>query len=157
MNLKSILTMIFIMSTLFSSAQVIPNLGEEWKGEILKNAAQFTPGGMMKAGKLLLKNGQEFSIGINENNKIVFVETKSSSFLIKGIGVGKKLNEFTTIDSVKLHKSWGGRYVKIDKDWYAAFSLEDFTDSSKVLFVFKYDMPTRGVKAVPTYGDPKKQ
>lgn len=151
MNPKLMLAIMIIISTLFQNVQDVPALGDEWKGEILKNTPLFIPSGMTKAGKLLLKNGQEFSIGINDNNRIVYIDTKSTSFVRKGISVGKKLSEFTKIEDVKIHKGWGGGYVKIDEDWYAAFSSKDLTDSSKVLFLFKYDMPTTTAKPKRIY------
>lgn len=83
-------------------------------------------------------NGIEFSIGVDEYRKKLFVLTNDQSFKLEGnLVIGRPLSSFKNKADIKLMKGWG-YYLKIDEYWYAAFHWKDIGDDSKVVFVFQY-------------------
>lgn len=135
---RIVLLFMFLTMTESSFSQELPKIGQVWTGSKAEGGI-FLPPPVGLTDKIVFSvNEVEFRGGVSKENKIVAISTTDSHFKINGKAyIGTRLGEFINKDEVKLVSGWG-HYLPIDEEWFAGFDYKTVSDSSKVLFVFKY-------------------
>lgn len=83
-------------------------------------------------------NGIEFSVEVDDRRNSLYISTFDPEFRIKNEKIiGRPLSSFKNKNDLRTMRGWGS-FLKIDKNWYAAFDWKKRKDDSKVLFVFQY-------------------
>lgn len=76
------------------------------------------------------------------HNKIVLISTSDTTFIFDKMKVGQPLSKKYKSHEIKLIKGWG-RYVRLDKGWYAgeSFPKDENKNNEEFIidFFFKYD------------------
>lgn len=131
---------VIILIVLFTNsnyAQSLPRLGQSWINAFNEQQRLYIPSGIHPLS--IVKIADVYYSIVTENKKVKYISTNDKEFKINGGKViGKKLTEFKNKAELKLYLGWG-HYLKLDDEWYAAFDFNSISDTSKCLFVFKYD------------------
>jgi hypothetical protein len=87
-----------------------------------------------------IKLKDSLSLGLNENNIIIYVATDNPSFIITDLRIGSKLTDIPNYKNKTIINSKGFAYsIKIDDVWYAGFDYKKtLTNDSEILFFFQY-------------------
>ena len=132
---------LFAMNINNCSAQEIPEIGQTWTGEIRHNEKLYVLPPYGFQDKIVFKSGDSDFSGAVKSGRIVFISTNDPDFVINGKRyVGVPLSSFKSRDKLVTSPGWGS-YLEIDDEWYAAFDYKELSDTSKVIFVFKYSPP----------------
>ena len=144
---SSLITIMLFMCSLCCSAQKYYRLGDT--AIVTNNHSKiFIPSGAMVGIKEVNMNNINYTFGVNDSNKIVYILTVDPLFLINKVHVGSKFNSLSTKDSTNYRPGWG-YYVAIGENWYAAFDFKQKpTSESTVLFLFQYAFNKRNNKSL---------
>ena len=136
MKLKLIL-MIYVTVLSFSTqGQVMPKLGTIWnKGGHTETKLYVPKYGLINSVEIEVDD-VKFSLGLDNNNTIVFISTADKSFKIGNAKfVGKKIKSFSK--EINLINGWAN-YISLDAGWFAASDFKVLNDQSKITFLFQY-------------------
>lgn len=132
---------LFAMNINNCSAQEIPEIGQTWTGKIEPDEKLYVLPPYGFQNKIVFKVGDSNFSGAVKSGRIVFISTDDPDFVINGKSyVGMPLSSFKNRDRLKTSRGWGS-YLEINDEWYAAFDFKELSDTSKVIFVFKYAPP----------------
>jgi len=135
---RIVLLLIFLTTVNSSFSQELPKIGQIWTGSKTSGKIFLPPPVGIADEIAFVVDDVEIKGGVSKENKIVGISTTDPHFKINGkTYIGAPLGEFVNKDKVKLIRGWG-HYLPIDEEWFAGFDYQTVSDSSKVLFVFKY-------------------
>ena len=116
----------------FTVVDNLPHLGESFYEQKDENRYILIPYNHTVKHIEVVYDGIEYSLGVSNNQTIVFIGTSDKHFTVNGFKIGDKINKFDTI------RGWGS-YTKIDDEWYAAWlPTKKNEETGKIQFFFKY-------------------
>ena len=95
--------------------------------------------GLAKSYSIIEKN-IEYTIGISQEHKIIFISTTDKKFTIKGLRVNDKLPESYFDKELNFTPGWG-YYVEIEESgWFAGFDFHTKPNHElEIQWFFKFD------------------
>lgn len=131
--------LILIQFCLFScKAQKGINIGSKIEQNMKGNSKILIPSGALVNSVTYLYNNNSFTLGINDDNSLVYISTVDPNFKIEGFKINDDISKIYENSKVKYAIGWG-YYIQIDSDWYAGFDINSKpTKLSKIQWFFKY-------------------
>jgi|SRR5690606_34956400 len=139
---------IITLLTIISCTTVNLSIGETYS---IKN-------GMQKPEKIFLPNSTYansidviskdivFKIGLNKENKIIFITTNDLNFETNGFKINYTMGKEFNKKGKEQIQGWG-QFILLDSGWYAAFDYKDtINENSKIKWFFKFDFSESNAK-----------
>ena len=131
---KIIFSILFFLGNFLLVAQ--PKLGQDWKGgksgETLETPLGFLNKETQSVDKVL------YYIGVDKSDKIVYVETRSSSFKVENYTSSTRFHDFKNYNYTRFFDGWG-YYLRLNANWCAYFGKSMPSKTSKPLLFFNYN------------------
>lgn len=91
------------------------------------------------------EEGIKYSLGLSDDNKVIFISTIDTLFSINGIKTGDCISSFCDVEKIEFEckndnytPGWG-YYIPIGDGWFAAFNFKEKPNkNSLVQYLFKY-------------------
>ena len=120
------------------------NLGQSFSGWKEENGYILIPYNNLIKGINVLYDGIEYTLGISDNQTIVYVSTNDKHFSVNGFKVGDEISKAQTIPG------WGN-YVNVNEEWYAAWMpMNKDEKKGKIQWFFKCDFAIGGDGSWPS-------
>ena len=113
-----------------------PKLEETWKDNHLNETLE-TPLGFLRKEKTTV-NKVDYSLGVDKNNKIKYIETNSPTFKVEGYSLATKLFGFKNYTYTRFFEGWG-YYLRVNASWCAFFGKAKPTKDTRPIFFFNYN------------------
>jgi hypothetical protein len=115
--------LILILFSLFScKAQKGINIGSKIEQNMKSNSKILIPSGALVNSVSYLQNNSSFTLGVKDDNTVVYISTVDPNFEIEGFKINDDISKIYESSKVKYVIGWG-YYIKINSDWYAAFDI----------------------------------
>jgi Membrane protein involved in colicin uptake len=134
MRIKYFLMTLSFCLSFFVFAQ--PKLEETWKDNHLNETLE-TPLGFLRKEKTTV-NKVDYSLGVDKNNKIKYIETNSPTFKVEGYSLATKLFGFKNYTYTRFFEGWG-YYLRVNASWCAFFGKAKPTKDTRPIFFFNYN------------------
>lgn len=93
------------------------------------------------------EEGIKYSLGLSDDNKVIFISTTDTLFSINGIKTGDCISSFCDVEKIEFEckndnytPGWG-YYIPIGDGWFAAFNFKEKPNkNSLVQYLFKYNI-----------------
>ncbi|GIZ14974.1 hypothetical protein [Capnocytophaga catalasegens] len=131
---KIIFGTLFFLGSFLSVAQ--PKLGQDWKGgksgETLETPLGFLNKETQSVNKVL------YYIGVDKSDKVVYVETRSTTFKVENYSLSTRFHDFKNYNYTRFFDGWG-YYLRLNANWCAYFGKSMPSKASKPLLFFNYN------------------
>lgn len=113
------------------------NLGQSFSGWKEENGYILIPYNNLIKGINVFYDGIEYTLGISDNQTIVFISTNDKLFSVNGFKVGDEIKT----SKARTIPGWGN-YVNVNEEWYAAWMPMNNNENEKkgkIQWFFKFD------------------
>lgn len=132
--MNKILSILLFFNVIWAIAQ--PKLGQSWTKNELGETLETPLGFLRKEKTTEAKN--DYILGIDKSNKIVYIETRSTTFKVGNYSFNTKLYDFKNYTYTRFFDGWG-YYLRLNDSWCAYFGKSKPNKDSKPVFFFNYN------------------
>ena len=132
--MNKILSIVLFFNVIWAIAQ--PKLGQSWTKNALGETLETPLGFLRKEKTTEAKN--DYILGIDKSNKIVYIETRSTTFKVGNYSFNTKLYDFKNYTYTRFFDGWG-YYLRLNDSWCAYFGKSKPNKDSKPVFFFNYN------------------
>ena len=132
--MNKILSIILFFNVIWAIAQ--PKLGQSWTKNELGETLETPLGFLRKEKTTEAKN--DYILGIDKSNKIVYIETRTTTFKVGNYSFNTKLYDFKNYTYTRFFDGWG-YYLRLNDSWCAYFGKSKPNKDSKPVFFFNYN------------------
>ena len=132
--MNKILSILLFFNVIWAIAQ--PKLGQSWTKNELGETLETPLGFLRKEKTTEAKN--DYILGIDKSNKIVYIETRSTTFKVGNYSFNTKLYDFKNYTYTRFFDGWG-YYLRLNDSWCAYFGKSKQNKDSKPVFFFNYN------------------
>jgi hypothetical protein len=132
--MNKILSILLFFNVIWAIAQ--PKLGQSWTKNELGETLETPLGFLRKEKTTEAKN--DYILGIDKSNKIVYIETRTTTFKVGNYSFNTKLYDFKNYTYTRFFDGWG-YYLRLNDSWCAYFGKSKPNKDSKPVFFFNYN------------------
>lgn len=132
--MNKILSIVLFFNVIWAIAQ--PKLGQSWTKNELGETLETPLGFLRKEKTTEAKN--DYILGIDKSNKIVYIETRTTTFKVGNYSFNTKLYDFKNYTYTRFFDGWG-YYLRLNDSWCAYFGKSKPNKDSKPVFFFNYN------------------
>ena len=146
--MKKYVIMIVVLLTITSCKTVNLDLRESYSknNEMQLLNKVFLPNNTYANSIDIVNKGIDFKLGLNKENKIIFISTSDLNFEANGFKIESKIGEEINKKQIEHIQGWG-KFMLLESGWYAGFEDRDtINKNSKIKWFFKFNFNESNAK-----------